>query len=84
MFKFGQNGRVRYCFKECWVKHSSNKKKIIKMSIALSSATTSASAGHMILTPTQQVGSGWPQRGSNPRPSAPVDLADLREVYRQT
>ena len=27
---------------------------------------TSVSAGHIILTPTQPVGSGWPQRGSNP------------------
>ena len=29
---------------------------------------TSISAGHIILTPTQPVGSGRPQRGSNPRP----------------
>ena len=29
---------------------------------------TSVSAGHIILTPTQPVGSGRPQRGSNPRP----------------
>ena len=29
---------------------------------------TSASAGHIILTPTQPVGSGRPQRGSNPGP----------------
>ena len=29
---------------------------------------TSVSAGHIILTPTQQVGSGWPQQESNPRP----------------
>ena len=29
---------------------------------------TSVSAGHIILTPTQAVGSGWPERGSNPRP----------------
>ena len=27
------------------------------------------SAGHIILTPTQPVGSGRPQRGSNPRPA---------------
>ena len=27
---------------------------------------TSVSAGHIILTTTQPVGSGWPQRGSNP------------------
>ena len=27
---------------------------------------TSISAGHIILTPTQPVGSGRPQRGSNP------------------
>ena len=29
---------------------------------------TSISAGHIILTPTQLVGSGRPQRGSNPGP----------------
>ena len=29
---------------------------------------TSVSAGHIILTPTQPVGSGRPQRGSNPGP----------------
>ena len=29
---------------------------------------TSVSAGHVILTPTQPVGSGRPQRGSNPGP----------------
>ena len=29
---------------------------------------TSVSAGHIILTPTQPVGSGQSQRGSNPRP----------------
>ena len=29
---------------------------------------TSISAGHIILTPTQPVGSGRPQRGSNPGP----------------
>ena len=29
---------------------------------------TSVSAGHIILTPTQPVGSGWSQRGSNPQP----------------
>ena len=29
---------------------------------------TSNSAGHIILTPTQPVGSGRPQRGSNPGP----------------
>ena len=29
---------------------------------------TSVSAGHIILTPTQPIGSGWPQRGSNPGP----------------
>ena len=28
----------------------------------------SVSAGHIILTPTQPVGSGRPQRGSNPGP----------------
>ena len=30
---------------------------------------TSVSAGHIILTPTQPVGSGRPQRESNPGPS---------------
>ena len=30
---------------------------------------TSVSAGHIILTPTQLVGSGRPQRDSNPGPS---------------
>ena len=29
---------------------------------------TSVSAGHIIQTPTQPVGSGWPQRESNPGP----------------
>ena len=29
---------------------------------------TSVSAGHIILTPTQPAGSGWPQRESNPGP----------------
>ena len=29
---------------------------------------TSVSAGHIILTPTQLIGSGRPQRGSNPGP----------------
>ena len=29
---------------------------------------TSISAGHIILTPTQPVGGGRPQRGSNPGP----------------
>ena len=29
---------------------------------------TSVSAGHIILTPTQPVGSGRPEQGSNPRP----------------
>ena len=29
---------------------------------------TSVSAGHIILTPNQPVGSGWPQRRSNPGP----------------
>ena len=29
---------------------------------------TSVSAGHIILTPTQPVGSGWPQRELNPGP----------------
>ena len=29
---------------------------------------TSVSAGHIILTPTQPVGSGQPKRGSNPGP----------------
>ena len=31
-------------------------------------AMTSASAGHILLTPTQAVGSGLPQRESNPGP----------------
>ena len=41
---------------------------------------TSVSAGHIILTPTQSVMSGWPQWGSNPRPphqgsrALPTDL----------
>ena len=30
--------------------------------------TERVSAGHIILTPTQSVESGWPERGSNPRP----------------
>ena len=29
---------------------------------------TSVSAGHIILTPTQSIGSGRPQQGSNPGP----------------
>ena len=29
---------------------------------------TSVSAGHIIMTPTPPVGSGWPQRESNPGP----------------
>ena len=32
---------------------------------------TSVSAGHIILTPTQPVRSGWPQRGSNPGSPGP-------------
>ena len=36
---------------------------------------TSVSAGHIILTPTQPVGNGRPQRGSNPRPPYPESRA---------
>ena len=45
---------------------------------------TSISAGHIILTPTQPVGSGRPQRGSNPGPpdqesrALPTELPRLR------
>ena len=59
---------------------------------------TSVSAGHIILTPTQSVGSGRPQWGSNPRPphqkshALPTELTPppppppprLREPYRHT
>ena len=37
---------------------------------------TSVSAGHIILTPTQPVGNGRPQLGSNPGSPHP-DLRDL-------
>ena len=46
---------------------------------------TSVSAGHIILTPTQPVGSGRPQRGSNPEPpdqesrALPTELRAPRE-----
>ena len=36
---------------------------------------TSVSAGHIILTPTQPVGSGHPERESNPRPPDQESLA---------
>ena len=36
---------------------------------------TSVSAGHILLTPTQPVGSGRPQRESNPGPSHQVSRA---------
>ena len=47
---------------------------------------TSISAGHIILTPTQPVGSGRPQRGSNPGPpdqesrALPTELPRLEIV----
>ena len=43
---------------------------------------TSVSAGHIILTPTQPVGSGRPQRGSNPGPPDQESRA-LRESERE-
>ena len=54
---------------------------------------TSVSAGHIILTPTQPVGSGRPQRGSNPGPphqesrALPTELPRPpreRQTYKQT
>ena len=42
---------------------------------------TSVSAGHIILTPTQPVGSGRPQRGSNPGPPDQESRA-LPQSYR--
>ena len=42
---------------------------------------TSISAGHIILTPTQPVGSGRPQRGSNPEPPHQESRA-LPQSYR--
>ena len=36
----------------------------------------SVSVGHIIMTPIKPVGSGWPQRGSNPEPTHP----ELRAV----
>ena len=51
---------------------------------------TSVSAGHIILTPTQPVGSGRPQRESNPGPphqescALPTELlGPLRERERE-
>ena len=43
---------------------------------------TSVSAGHIILTPTQPVGSGRPQRGSNPGPSHKESRALPIELLR--
>ena len=49
---------------------------------------TSVSAGHIILTPTQPVGSGRPQRESNPGPpdlqsrALPSELPRPRETER--
>ena len=42
---------------------------------------TSVSAGHIILTPTQPVGSGRPQRGSNPGPPHPESRALPTELH---
>ena len=39
---------------------------------------TSVSAGHTILTPTKPVGSGRPQRGSNPGPPHQESRAEER------
>ena len=53
---------------------------------------TSVSAGHIILTSTQPIGSGRPQRGSNPGPphhesrALPTELPrprELRETQRE-
>ena len=43
---------------------------------------TSVSAGHIILTPTQPVGSGRPQRGSNPGPAHQESRALPTELPR--
>ena len=43
---------------------------------------TSVSAGHIILTPTQPVGSGRPQRGSNPEPAHQESRALPTELPR--
>ena len=43
---------------------------------------TSVSAGHIILTPTQTVGSGRPQRGSNPGPPRQESRALPTELPR--
>ena len=43
---------------------------------------TSISAGHIILTPTQPVGSGRPQRGSNPGPPEQESRALPTELPR--
>ena len=45
---------------------------------------TSISAGHIILTPTQPVGSGRPQRGSNPGPPDQESRALPTELPRPT
>ena len=42
---------------------------------------TSVSAGHIILTPTQPVGSEWPQRESNPGPSHQESRALPTELH---
>ena len=57
---------------------------------------TSVSAGHIILTPTQPVGSGRPQRESNPGPphqesralptelpGPPVGVRESRVVFKE-
>ena len=50
---------------------------------------TSLSAGHIILTPTQPVGSGRPQRGSNPGPpdqeprALPTELPTSEQQLQQ-
>ena len=50
---------------------------------------TFVSAGHIILTPTQPVGSGWPQRDSNPGPphqesrALPTELTRPRQRQKQ-
>ena len=43
---------------------------------------TSVSAGHIILTPTQPVGSARPQQGSNPGPPHQESRALLTELPR--
>ena len=41
---------------------------------------TSVPAGHIILTPIQPVGSGWPQRESNQGPPLPTELPRRHKV----